>query len=414
MLTRRGMLHGFGAAALLLGPRAGVAAGATSPARTTINFELPPDACDCHVHIFDPARFPYTAKRVYTPPQASIEDLLDLQNALRMDRVVVVQPSVYGTDNSCTLHAIRTLGARARGVAVVDKDTSQTEIDEMAAAGVHGIRLNLNTTPSGEIDADGSKRTLDMAAEKIHGRGWHIQFYTRPHIIAALKSHIEQLPFPVVFDHFGGAKAADGTSQQGFVELLDLVKSGRAYVKISGAYRASDKAPDFADALPLAQALVAANPDRVLWGSDWPHPNSTSVQGRALSEIAPPFPVDDGLLLNQVAKWVPAPSIRQKLLVDNAARLYAFEDNDNILTGSVRPSRNAPEHSSPRPSSGVAGALNRAHRSCTGRHSHGQKAVTIIVNLATVLQGMSLKFYRSHREDHSDRALDSAGDKANQ
>ena len=348
------MLNRFGAAvALLLAPRAAVAIGANSPARTAVDFELPPDACDCHVHIFDPARFPYVAERVYTPPQASIEDLLDLQKALRMDRVVIVQPSVYGTDNSCTLNAIRKLGARARGVAVVDKDTSQTEIDEMAAVGVRGIRLNLNTTPSGEIDPDGSKRTLDIAAEKIYGRGWHIQFYTRPHVIAALKDHIEQLPFPVVFDHFGGAKAADGPSQQGFAELLDLVKSGRAYVKISGAYRASGKAPDFADALPLAQALVAANPGRVLWGSDWPHPNSTTVQGRSLSEIAPPFPIDDGLLLNQVSKWVADASIRQKLLVDNAARLYAFEDNDNILTGSVRPSRDVPNilHSAPVPAS---------------------------------------------------------------
>jgi predicted TIM-barrel fold metal-dependent hydrolase len=354
MLTRRGMLHGFGAvASLLFAPLTGAAAAATDPARTAVNFELPPDACDCHVHIFDPARFPYIAKRVYTPPQASIEDLFDLQTALRMDRVVIVQPSVYGSDNSCTLNAIRTLGARARGVAVVDKDTSQTEIDEMAAVGVRGIRLNLNTTPSGEIDADGSKRTLDIAADKIHGRGWHIQFYTRPRVIAALKGHIEQLPFPVVFDHFGGAKAADGPSQQGFAELLDLVKSGRAYVKISGAYRASAKAPDFADALPLAQTLVAANPDRILWGSDWPHPNSASVQGRSLSEIAPPFPIDDGLLLNQVSKWVADSSIRQKLLVDNAARLYAFEDNDNILTGSVRPSKGVPNvlHGAPAPAS---------------------------------------------------------------
>src|SRR4029079_10160914 len=124
----------------------------------------PPDACDCHVHIFDPARFPYGAQRVYTPPQASIENLLDLQKTLRMDRVVIVQPSVYGADNSCTLDATRKIGARARSVAVVARDTSRTEIDEWAAAGVRGIRLNLNTTPNGELDTDESKRTLDVAA----------------------------------------------------------------------------------------------------------------------------------------------------------------------------------------------------------------------------------------------------------
>jgi predicted TIM-barrel fold metal-dependent hydrolase len=341
MRTRRQVLYGLGAVgASLFALRTNVLASST--ARTAVNFEVPRGACDCHVHIFDPARFPYMAKRVYTPPAALIEDLIDLQSALRMDRVVIVQPSVYGADNSCTLNAIRKLGVRARGVAVIDKDTSQTEIDEMAGAGVRGIRLNLNTTPSGEVDADGSKRTLDLAVKQIHGRGWHIQFYTRPHVIAALKSHIEQLPFPVVFDHFGAAKAADGPEQHGFDALLDLVKSGRAYVKISGAYRTSDKAPDFPDALPLAQALVAANPDRVVWGSDWPHPDSAFGRGRPLTDIAPPFPVDDGLLLNQLPKWTLDPAIREKTLVDNAARLYDFADGDDIVTGSARPSTSIP------------------------------------------------------------------------
>ena len=252
-MARRDVLYGRGAvgASVFAVRKSRARVSSTSTARTAVNFRPPLDACDCHVHVFDPARFPYAAKRVYTPPQALIEDLLDLQKALRMDRVVIVQPSVYGADNSCTLDAVRKLGARARGVAVIDKDTSQTEIDEMAAAGIRGIRLNLNTTPNGEIDADGSKRTLDLAAEKIQGRGWHIQFYTRPHVIAALKSHIEQLPFPVVFDHFGGAKAAEGPNQPGFDALLDLVKSGRAYVKISGSYRISDKGPDFSDAAPI-------------------------------------------------------------------------------------------------------------------------------------------------------------------
>jgi predicted TIM-barrel fold metal-dependent hydrolase len=326
MRTRREVLYGLGAVgASVFALRTNALVSSTAAARTAVNFKVPRDACDCHVHIFDPARFPYMAKRVYTPPEALIEDLIELQKALRMDRVVIVQPSVYGADNSCTLDAVRKLGVHARGVVVIDKDTSQTEIDEMAAAGVRGIRLNLNTTPNGEIDADGSKRTLDLAVEQIHGRGWHIQFYTRPHVIAALKSHIEQLPFPVVFDHFGAAKAAEGPNQHGFDALLDLVKSGRAYVKISGSYRISDKAPDFPDAMPLAQALIAANPDRVVWGTDWPHPDAAFGRGRALTEIAPPFPVDDGLLLNQLPKWAVDPAIREKILVDNAARLYDFQ-----------------------------------------------------------------------------------------
>jgi predicted TIM-barrel fold metal-dependent hydrolase len=325
MRTRREVVYGLGAVgASLLSSRANAQVGSTPTARTPVNFEVPRGACDSHVHIFDPARFPYVAKRVYTPPVASIEDLIELQKALRLDRVVIVQPSVYGADNSCTLDAVRKLGDRARAVVVIDKDTSQTQIDEMAAAGVRGIRLNLNTTPSGEVDADDSKRTLDRAVEQIRGRGWHIQFYTRPQIIAALKSHIEQLPFPVVFDHFGAAKASEGVGQHGFDALLDLVKTGRAYVKISGAYRTSDKAPAFPDALALAQALIAANPDRIVWGTDWPHPDSAYGRGRPLTDIAPPFPVDDGLLFNQLPLWTTDAAIRTKILVDNAARLYGW------------------------------------------------------------------------------------------
>ena len=337
MRTRREVLYGLGTAGAVLTTRA----NALGLGRTAVDFQLPRDASDCHVHIFDPARFPYIAKRVYTPPPASIEQLLDLHNALRMDRVVIVQPSVYGADNSCTLDAVRRLGRRARGVAVIDKDTSRNAIDEMAALGVRGIRLNLNTTPSGAIDADGAKRTLDQAVQQIQGRGWHIQFYTRPPVIAALQSHIEQLPFPVVFDHFGGARAADGPGQDGFGALLALVKSGRAYVKISGSYRASNQAPDFPDVAPFAQSLIAANPDRIVWGSDWPHPDASFGRGRALTEIAPPFPVDDGLVLNQLPKWTTDPALRQKILVDNAARLYDFAPDNDSVTGTVRPSANA-------------------------------------------------------------------------
>ena len=330
MHTRRNVLLGLGAlGASAIALRFCPLFDSPAIARDLINFEVPRGACDCHVHIFDPVRFPYVAKRVYTPPEALIENLTELQTALRMDRVVIVQPSVYGADNSCTLDAVSKLGARARAVVVIDKDTSQAELDDMAAAGVRGIRLNLNTTPNGEVDADGSKRTLDRAVEQIEGRGWHIQFYTRPHVIAGLKTHIEQLPFPVVFDHFGAARAVDGPSQHGFDALLDLVKSGRAYVKVSGAYRTSNKSPDFPDALPLAQALIEANADRVVWGTDWPHPDSTFGRGRPLTDIAPPFPIDDALLLNQLPKWAPDPAIRENILVHNAARLYGFEVMDS-------------------------------------------------------------------------------------
>ncbi len=323
MLTRRAMLgqvSAAGGAAWAL--RAGVALGAVG--RTATNFDLPRGACDCHVHVFgDPATFPFAQKRTYTPPPASLEELLELQRDLRLDRVVVVQPSVYGTDNACTVDAVRRMGARARGIAVIDKATPRAALQEMAGVGIRGVRLNIETSIGGNIESAAAKELLDAVAEQIGGLGWHVQMYTRLPLIAALSDHIAQLPFPVVFDHFGRAGAAQGPSQAGFATLLDLVKSGRVYVKISGAYRVSEKAPDFVDATPLAQALVAANPDRIVWGTDWPHPNGAA--GRALTEISPPFPIDDGLLLNQLTKWVPDAATRKKILVDNPARLYGFD-----------------------------------------------------------------------------------------
>jgi predicted TIM-barrel fold metal-dependent hydrolase len=173
---------------------------------------------------------------------------------------------VYAADNAATLNAIKRMGQRARGVAVIDKATSAGAIDEMAAAGVRGVRLNLQTDTAGKFDADGAKALLDTTAQQIAGRGWHVQFYTGLGNIAALKDHFMQLPFPVVFDHFGRASADKGPSQPGFDALLELVKSGHAYVKISGAYRVSKQTPDYADVTPLTQALVAANVDRLVWG----------------------------------------------------------------------------------------------------------------------------------------------------
>jgi len=313
------MLQATGATASLIGAGMGAAHGAAPTVRTPVDFDVPRGSCDCHVHIFDPAGFPYAAERVYTPPPASIQDLRDLQAALRFERVVIVTPSVYGTDNSCTLDAIKKLGARARGVAVIGPSTTAAALDEMAAGGVHGVRLNVET--AGESDPAAVKRQLDAVAEQLRGRNWHIQLNTNLGVIAALADHIATLPFPIVLDHFARAKAARGPSQPGFDAMLGLVKSGKAYVKISAAYRTSDRSPDFPDAGPLAQAIVAANPDRVVWGSNWPHPG----RGRTATDIAPPYPNDDGLLLNQLPKWVPDAAIRRKILVDNPARLYGFE-----------------------------------------------------------------------------------------
>jgi predicted TIM-barrel fold metal-dependent hydrolase len=324
MLTRRDALYSIAAAGVSLAALRTAAFAAADTVRTAVNFDIPAGACDCHVHVFaDSDKYPFAVNRVYTPPVAPVEALLDLQRALRLERVVIVQPSVYGTDNSVTLDALRRIGQNARGVAVIDKATSQTALDDMARDGVRGVRLNLETAR--QSDPSAAKTIIDTTVAQIASRNWHIQLYTSPSVIAPLRDHLAQLPVPVVFDHFGAAKAAGGPNQPGFDAIVDLVKSGRAYVKISGAYRISDQAPDFADATPMAQALVAANPDRIVWGTDWPHPNSAYGRGRPLSEISPPIAIDDGLLLNQMPKWVSDATTRRKILVDNPARLYGFQ-----------------------------------------------------------------------------------------
>jgi predicted TIM-barrel fold metal-dependent hydrolase len=321
MLTRRAMLRqatAAGSAAWALG----VAGALSAAGRSATGFDIPKGACDCHVHVFgDTAKFPFAASRGYTPPPASVEELLELQRDLHMDRVVVVQPSVYGTDNACTMDGVKRMGVRARAIVVIDKSTPRTALQEMAGAGARGIRLNLAT--SGNFDPNSAKQQLDAVAEQLRGLNWHVQMYVALSVISTLKDYFMQYPYPVVFDHFGQPKAPLGVGQPGFANLLELVKSGRAYVKISGAYRVSDKAPTYADATPLAQALVAANPDRIVWGTDWPHPNGGSA--RSINEIATPFPIDDGLLLNELAKWVPDAATRKKILVDNPARLYGYE-----------------------------------------------------------------------------------------
>jgi predicted TIM-barrel fold metal-dependent hydrolase len=232
-----------------------------------------------------------------------------------------VQPSVYGSDNACTLDGMRRLGDRARGVAVIDAATSKEALDAMHRAGVRGIRVNLET--AGETDPGAARRNLLAAVERVRPLGWHVQIYTRLSVIQALADDIAGLPAPIVIDHFGGAQASAGTEQAGFADLLALVRAGHAYVKVSAAYRSSDKAPAYDDMAPLARALIDANPDRIVWGTDWPHPHA-AAPGAALDDIAPFYDIDDGLALNQLAAWAPDAAIRRKILVDNPARLYDF------------------------------------------------------------------------------------------
>ncbi len=326
MITRRGGLKlTVAAAALGAGTASQAAPAPRAPTvKTPVNFKVPAGACDSHVHVFpEPAKFPFWSGRGYTPPVATAADLLALQKALHMDHVVIVTPSVYGTDNAATLDGIRQLGQRrARGVAVIDEKTSAAELDAMHKAGIRGIRVNLEQ--AGIFDPAASAKRLEAAVQQIKGRPWHLQIYTRLSVIEPLKAQLAALPLPVVFDHFAGAKAEEGPQQPGFDTVLAMVKSGRAYVKISGAYRASSKAPDYAEVAPLARALIAANPDRLVWGSDWPHPDSRVLPDRKPTDLAPAQPIDDGRVLNLLAEWAPDAAIRHKILVDNPKRLYGF------------------------------------------------------------------------------------------
>jgi predicted TIM-barrel fold metal-dependent hydrolase len=295
---------------------------AAQPA-TPVNFDVPADACDCHTHIHgDPRRFPYFAGRVYTPEQASPEEMAALHRALRIKRVVIVTPSVYGTDNAATLHGMKARGADARGVAVIDDATSDAELDAMHAAGIRGIRLNLAT--SGDNDPALARRRFQAMLPRVMPRGWHIQIYTSLAVISGIRETVLASPVPVVFDHFGGAQAAPGQAQAGFADLIALVASGRAYVKISGGYRASTQAPDYPDVAPLARALIAANPARIVWGTDWPHPNSTVPPGAKVTDVMPLLRIDDGRLMNRLPVWAPDAGMRKAILVDNPARLYGF------------------------------------------------------------------------------------------
>lgn len=315
MLTRRDFVFGAAAAGALMHARFGFAK-ASQPG-TAVNFEIPAGACDCHTHIHgDPAQYPWFAGRTYTPEMALPEEMSALHKALRMQRVVIVTPSVYGADNSSTIYGMKARGNDARGVAVIDDKTTEADIDNLARLGFKGIRLNLTTI--GINDPNVVRQRFLAAAERVKSRGWHVQLNTTLPVIAALKDTLGASPVPVVFDHYGNANEELGAQQPGFSDLVDLVKSGKAYVKISVT---AGPRQNYGYFTPLAQMLIAANVDRILWGTNWPHPNSA---GGSTDRVSPLWQVDDGLVLNLLPAWAPDAAVRKKILVDNPARLYEF------------------------------------------------------------------------------------------
>ena len=326
MLTRRSMLTtaGFLGVSMVASRRV---SGCSPNPKTIVNFEVPNfevphGACDTHVHVIgEPTKFPMSPQRDYTPPSATVDELAEALKFLNLDRVVVVTPTIYGSDNSATVAAVRQLGRdRARGVALIDENTSPRILDALVEAQISGIRLFLHR--AGALDRAAAANRLRRGINLADRRGWHLQISTPPDIIAALAMQLASSPVPLVLDCFGWI--AGGVHQSGFDTVLSLVKSGRAYVKLAEPYRLSSQTPDYLDLLPVIKALLAANPDGVIWGSGWPHVDSTTVAGRRKTDLAPNLPVDTGHLLNLLARSVPDARLRRKILVDNPARLYSF------------------------------------------------------------------------------------------
>ena len=272
-----------------------------------LDWTPPAGAIDCHMHIFGPAdRFPYAAQRDYTPPDATIAMYEAMCRATGIQRTVVVQPSVYGTDNRCTEDAVRHFGDQGRGVAVLDADVPDAELERLDDVGFRGCRFNLHNAGGTRLD------DMERFAARLAELGWHLQVFTAAAHIAELEDRFARLPCNLVIDHFGLPVAGDGVDQPGFQALLRLPAAGRTWVKVSSAYRVDLTGMPFAGARPYAKTLIAAAPERVVWGTDWPHPMVTG-----------PMP-NDGDLMNLVARWTADDRLRRAILVDNPARLYGF------------------------------------------------------------------------------------------
>jgi len=266
----------------------------------------PPRACDGHCHIFGPAsRFPYAPERRYTPQDAGRETLAALHRHLGLERAILVQASCHGTNNNAMLDALEWAKGRWRGVAMLKKDVTDLELATLHAAGVRGVRFNFVAHLGGAPDL----KNVQAVIARVTPLGWHIQLHLDAEDIETYRGFLESLRVPFIIDHMGRVEASHGLEQKPFRQLLDLMKNELAWIKVSGPERVSSAGKPFHDAMPFARALIAAAPDRVLWGTDFPHPNVKWMP-------------NDGELVDLFAATVPDEATRRKVLVDNPARLY--------------------------------------------------------------------------------------------
>ncbi|MFB5269715.1 amidohydrolase family protein [Paenibacillus enshidis] len=267
-------------------------------------------ACDCHHHIYDPLRFPYSPEDKRGQPSSTVQDYRKLQTRLGMTRNVIITPSAYGTDNRCTLDALLQMGSNSRAVVVVDQGITKAELSCMHDIGVRGIRFNISTGAPKDF------ALIQSLAERIADFGWHIQFWMNADDTVEMSKLLNKLACPIVFDHLGGIPLSVGARHPAFKIMNSLMEQGKAWVKLSGVYHLSLEGPPYyTDTLPLATAFIETAPERVIWGSDWPHPSMYSA--------GKPMP-NDANLLDLLAEQASNQEMFYKILVDNPARLYDF------------------------------------------------------------------------------------------
>lgn len=280
-------------------------------------FAAPPKSCDTHFHVFGPPeKFPWAPTRQYTPPAAPLEHYLNMLAVIGIERAVVVQPSVHGLDNTVTLDAIARTNGRFRGVARVNDKVSRDELKRLHDGGIRGVRFNLLDRPAGNISLD----VFDRVVERIAGLGWSVDLHIDPKNLLEQERRIRELPVAAVFDHIARVNPAEGLNQPAFQLLLDLMKEEKFWLKLSGADKIchvdlySEKGLSYRGVAPFARAVIEVAPDRVIWGTDWPHSNI----------FAPGKTPNDGDLLDLLLECAPDERARWKILVANPAALYDF------------------------------------------------------------------------------------------
>lgn len=282
------------------------------PAPTRAKFAVPPGAIDSHAHIFGPeSQYPYSQARGYTPPEANLDAYLALHKALGgIERAVLTQPSVYGTDNSCMLDAVDKMNGRFLAIAAVDGDVTDHQLEVLHARGVRGVRVNMVDKGGMPFDGIGAVRRF---TERIKDLGWHLEVLIHVHEFEDLRATMNSMAVDVSVGHLGYMKTDHDIDHPGFQAFLDLLRDGNCWVKLTGTYRITtlSRTP-YHDITLYAKALIEANEDRVVWGTDWPHPSYHGIMP------------NDGTLMDQLADWAPYEAVRKKILVDNAEKLYGF------------------------------------------------------------------------------------------